>query len=206
MPATPPVPGDAVSSVENASPQRRALAFAAGIVALDQFTKGLALAILAPEVLWKITDLVALLDTRVTPNRPIFPFFNLALITNKGAAWGMFKDTDFAPIALTALAAIASIVLALVLARPKTDLSPHQRTALAVILGGIVGNLIDRLRFGAVVDFLDIHLGGWHWPAFNVADSAICVGVFLYLLASFRADSTTEKGPEKSSVTPTTGK
>jgi len=54
--------------------------------------------------------------------------------------------------------------------------------AIGLVIGGAVGNVIDRLRFGAVVDFLDFHVGSWHWPAFNVADSAICVGVAVMLL------------------------
>jgi signal peptidase II len=57
--------------------------------------------------------------------------------------------------------------------------------ALALVMGGALGNVIDRLRFGAVVDFLDFHFAGWHWPAFNVADSAITVGVLLLVLHSF---------------------
>ena len=60
--------------------------------------------------------------------------------------------------------------------------------ALSLILGGAVGNVIDRIRIGAVVDFIDFHVGGWHWPAFNVADSAICVGAALLVLGMFRRE------------------
>ena len=60
--------------------------------------------------------------------------------------------------------------------------------ALALILGGAAGNVIDRVRIGAVVDFIDFHVGGWHWPAFNVADSAICAGAVLLVLGAFRRD------------------
>lgn len=63
----------------------------------------------------------------------------------------------------------------------------NERTALALILGGALGNLIDRIRFGAVVDFLDFHLASLHWPAFNVADVCICLGVGLYILNWFIA-------------------
>ena len=65
--------------------------------------------------------------------------------------------------------------------------------ALGLITGVALGNLIDRLRFGAVVDFLDFHLAGHHWPAFNVADSAICVGAVLFLIVSFVEDKKTAR-------------
>ena len=60
------------------------------------------------------------------------------------------------------------------------------RLGLALILGGAIGNVIDRIRFGAVVDFLDFYVGEYHWPAFNIADSAICIGVAILLIASFK--------------------
>ena len=63
----------------------------------------------------------------------------------------------------------------------------YERVPLALIAGGAIGNLIDRIRFGAVVDFLDFHIGGWHWPAFNIADICITVGVGLYLLNWYMA-------------------
>ena len=59
------------------------------------------------------------------------------------------------------------------------------RIGFALILGGAIGNVIDRLRFGGVVDFLDFYIGDYHWPAFNIADSAICIGVFLILIRAF---------------------
>ena len=59
--------------------------------------------------------------------------------------------------------------------------------ALALVIGGAVGNVIDRIRFGAVVDFLDFHVAGWHWPAFNIADSAITIGVILLILDSLKS-------------------
>jgi signal peptidase II len=65
--------------------------------------------------------------------------------------------------------------------------------ALGLISGGIIGNLIDRLRVGYVIDFLDFHIGRNHWPAFNVADSAICVGVVLYIIVSWQSDGEAQK-------------
>ena len=69
----------------------------------------------------------------------------------------------------------------------------YERFPLALIVGGALGNLLDRVRFGAVIDFLDFHIGGWHWPAFNVADICIVVGVGLYLLNMYMARRTCVK-------------
>ena len=80
-------------------------------------------------------------------------------------------------------------ILALFLFRHTFQLQrPSSRLMLGLITGGIVGNLIDRLRVGHVIDFLFFHVGRYHWPAFNVADSAICIGVGLYIILSWRRD------------------
>ena len=115
---------------------------------------------------------------------PVLPgFFNLTYIRNTGAAWGMFSGQNLA-LSLLAMA----MLLALVLFRRKL-LPPGRlhRVALGFLCGGIVGNLFDRLRLDYVVDFLDFHFRGSHFPAFNVADSAICVGVGIYVLGTFLA-------------------
>ena len=115
---------------------------------------------------------------------PILPgFFNLTYIRNTGAAWGMFSGQNLA-LSLLAMA----MLLALVLFRRKL-LPPGRlhRVALGLLCGGIVGNLFDRLRLDYVVDFLDFHFRGSHFPAFNVADSAICIGVGIYMLGTFLA-------------------
>ena len=115
---------------------------------------------------------------------PVLPgFFNLTYIRNTGAAWGMFSGQNLA------LALLAFVMLvALVLFRRKF-LPPGRlhRVALGLLCGGIVGNLFDRLRLDYVVDFLDFHFRASHFPAFNVADSAICIGVGIYLLGSLLA-------------------
>ena len=82
---------------------------------------------------------------------------------------------------------VAAIVLIAVYAWRVPAAQTMTHVALALILGGAVGNLVDRLRLGYVVDFVDVHWRGWHWPAFNVADSAICIGVGLLLLESLRS-------------------
>jgi signal peptidase II len=107
-------------------------------------------------------------------------FFNLVLVYNPGASFSFLADAGgwqrwfFVGLALV----ISAWLLVLIRRHAAERLMPM---ALALVLGGAVGNVIDRLRFGAVVDFLDFHVAGWHWPAFNVADSAITVGVILLL-------------------------
>ena len=109
-------------------------------------------------------------------------FFNLVLVWNRGVSFGMFNvDSAWGPIILSGLAIVISICLVIWLRRVA---SPLVATAIGLVLGGAIGNVIDRVRFGAVVDFLDFHVAGYHWPAFNVADSAISIGVALLLYDS----------------------
>ncbi len=112
-------------------------------------------------------------------------FFNLVLVYNPGAAFSFLADgAAWQRPALIAIAVIAIVVIATLLVRESGHLL--FRLALALILGGAMGNLWDRVFVGAVIDFLDFHVAGWHWPAFNVADSAICVGAALLIADSFR--------------------
>ena len=123
---------------------------------------------------------------------PILPgFFDLTYIRNTGAAWGMFSGQNIA------LSALALVMLALLVAFRRRILPPGRphRVALGLLCGGIVGNLFDRLRLDYVTDFLDFHFRGAHFPAFNVADSAICVGVFIYLLGTLLAPSPDPRSP-----------
>lgn len=110
-------------------------------------------------------------------------FFNFTYVRNTGAAWGMFGGQH---LVLTALSAVM-LVLLVVYRRRLLGTAPVHRVILGLLVGGIVGNLIDRIRLGFVVDFLDFHIAGHHWPCFNIADSAICTAVGLYILTSFRA-------------------
>jgi signal peptidase II len=109
----------------------------------------------------------------------VTPFFNLVMVWNRGITFGMFGDAYWGRWAFAALALVIVAVLISWLARTF-----HRTTAFALglVIGGAIGNVIDRIRWGAVADFLDFHLGGWHWPAFNLADSAIVVGVGLLIL------------------------
>lgn len=110
-------------------------------------------------------------------------FFNLVLAFNKGAAFSFLAGAQGWQTPLfIAVAVIAIVVVSVLLVRSPAD--RLVRAGLALILGGALGNLIDRVRYGQVVDFLDFHLYGWHWPAFNVADSAITIGAGLLIYES----------------------
>ncbi|MGH6912339.1 MAG: signal peptidase II, partial [Geminicoccales bacterium] len=127
------------------------------VVGLDQLTKWAALYLL---------DL---------PSRPIevTSFFNLVMVWNRGVSFGMFSTGGpLAPWLLSGLALAVVIGLAIWLRRTEHWLIA---VGLGLVIGGALGNVVDRLRYGAVVDFLDFHVAGWHWPAFNIADAGICV-------------------------------
>lgn len=116
--------------------------------------------------------------------RPIIDgFFNLTYTLNRGAAFGMFSGLSegLRQLVLALTTTVALLAVLYFLAKDFRGRLPAQ-VALALILGGAVGNLIDRVRIGAVIDFLDFYIGSAHWPAFNVADSCICIGVMVLIL------------------------
>lgn len=115
---------------------------------------------------------------------PVIPgFFQLVHVRNTGAAFGIGADASskLVPLLLN-LGAIAVFCVVVVYALRTAVTDRLLQTGLHLILGGAIGNLLDRFRFGYVVDFLDIYIGRHHWPAFNVADSAICIGIVLLFL------------------------
>ena len=134
---------------------------AAALVVADQLTKWIVLARFAPGERLELTG-----------------FLNLVLVFNKGAAFSFLaQESGWQTPALAAFAIAAAVIVSVLIYRnPAKTLFC---TGLSLILSGAVGNVIDRLRFGHVVDFVDLHAMGWHWPAFNVADSAITIGVVL---------------------------
>ena len=144
------------------------LALSALLVAADQVTKYVAVQQLA------LNQIVA-----------VTPFFNLVLVYNAGAAFSFLSDAaGWQRGVFIGIALIASVWIVYLLRR-----HPHQRwfaLALSLILAGAVGNVIDRVLQGAVIDFLDFHAYGYHWPAFNVADSAISCGAALLIWDAFR--------------------
>lgn len=114
----------------------------------------------------------------------VTPFFNLTLGYNKGAAWGFLHDTQIAIYAFSLVAIVVSIILFNWLRKTPAG-QTLQAISLALLLGGAVGNLIDRIVHGYVIDFFDFYLGSWHFATFNVADAAITVGAGLLLLSMF---------------------
>ena len=139
----------------------------AAIVALDQLVKWIFLSKFVPGERLEVTG-----------------FFNLVLVFNKGAAFSFLASAPgWQTPVLAGVAIIASAVISVLILKNKNKFLFC--CGLALILGGAIGNLIDRLRFGSVVDFLDFHAMGWHWPAFNVADSAITVGAVLLIVEGF---------------------
>ncbi len=142
-----------------------------------------------------IATIVILLDqlTKITITRlfsygesdPVTSFFNLVLVYNKGAAFSFLaQSAGWQRYFFTGIGIAAALFIVYLLKK-----NAGQRlfcSALALILGGAVGNVIDRIAYGHVIDFLDFHVAGWHWPAFNVADSAICIGAVLFVLDELR--------------------
>jgi signal peptidase II len=156
----------------------RWFAVAVLVVVLDYVTKVAVLAAFAPGEGRKLTS-----------------FFNLVLVFNKGAAFSLLASAPgWQTLFFASIAIVASIVIVFLIHK-----NPDKRlfcAGLSLILGGALGNLYDRLVYGHVVDFLDFHAAGWHWPAFNVADSAITVGAAILIVESFlqrEQGSTNEK-------------
>jgi signal peptidase II len=146
----------------------RPFALIAGLVlGLDQITKQAVLATLA------LYDVIV-----VIPG-----FFNLTHIRNPGGAFGFMAAGGQGLRSLLFVgAAVVAMGVIVYFYRNTPRTHPYLASALAMIFGGAVGNLIDRLRFGEVIDFLDLYLGSYHWPAFNVADSAITIGMTIFIV------------------------
>jgi len=135
-------------------------------------------------VLDYVTKIIVLGGFAPGESRPVTSFFNLVLVFNKGAAFSFLASAEgWQTLLFAAIAVTASIVISFLIV--KNAGKPLFCGALALILGGALGNLYDRVVYGQVVDFLDFHFAGWHWPAFNVADSAIFVGAAILILESF---------------------
>ncbi len=151
---------------------RLLLILAAGIFISDQITK-----------IWVIEQLPL---GSYGPGRSITiipDFFYLVHVGNTGAAWSMLTGKS----TLLAIIAIATLVGIYIWRRALALRDPMGQVAFGLLCGGIIGNLVDRLQHGHVVDFLDFHFGSYIYPTFNVADSAICIGVFFYIWHSFRS-------------------
>ncbi|MDT8350912.1 Lipoprotein signal peptidase (plasmid) [Roseomonas mucosa] len=149
--------------------KRAALIAILATVVADQATKAWALAALWPPY---------------SPGIAVLPVLNLRLGFNTGVSFGLFREG--AAEAVWLLVAIKLAVVAGLAVWLRRAASLPEALGLGLVIGGALGNIADRMRQGAVTDFLDAHLGGWHWPTFNVADIAIVAGVGLVLLAGLR--------------------
>ena len=145
------------------------LGIALAVVILDQISK------------WVITDMVFSAPDIFTPIE-ITSFFNIVIAWNTGVSFSMFSDSgEYMPYILIAVASLIAIMFGFWLWKAKKHMFG---ICYALIIGGALGNIIDRARFGAVVDFLDFHALGYHWPAFNVADMAVVTGITMLIIFS----------------------
>jgi len=152
---------------------------------------GLALLILAAD---QLTKWLVLRHLSAGPIE-ILPFFNLVLVWNPGVSFGLFPQGSAAGVwfLITLSLAICAIMFIWLLKQTQ----PGLRLAIAAVIGGAIGNIIDRAVYGAVVDFLDFHAFGWHYPAFNIADSAIVLGIAFILFDSLWLEPKRQQtGPE----------
>lgn len=135
-------------------------------------------------ILDQITKAIATASIAYGSSLPVTPFFNLVHVLNPGAAFSFLANQPgWQRWFFAALALVASAVLTWLIVRKPSE---KEAPAYALILGGAVGNLVDRIMHGAVVDWLDFHVHGMHWPAFNLADAWIVIGAGLLILASSR--------------------
>ena len=144
---------------------RMGLAIAAAVAVIDQLVK------------WWIIDWLAEPPGFVE----VLPFFNLVMVWNKGVSFGLLGDSGVAPYVMAGISGLVVIGLVIWLARVAER---PLAASIGLIIGGALGNIVDRLHLGAVADFVDLHAGGYHWPAFNVADAAITIGVAVMLIDS----------------------
>ena len=149
-------------------PLLRSLAIATLVLLLDQLSK------------WS-----ALSNLKLGITEVVLPFMNWLLLLNPGAAFSFLaQSSGWQRWFFTILGLAASLYILWLLRKNQSD--KILSWALSLILGGALGNVLDRIMFGAVVDFIDLHYGNWHWPAFNIADSAISIGAALIVFSELR--------------------
>ena len=118
------------------------------------------------------------------PQAEITPFLNIVSVWNPGITFGLLQSNEM--LGRYLLTGFICVIIGYLIYWLKTEENPKIKTALSIILGGALGNLLDRLRFGAVYDFIDVYIGVYHWPAFNVADSCITLGTIYLIYISLR--------------------
>jgi signal peptidase II len=114
---------------------------------------------------------------------PVFPGFSFVNTWNEGVSFGMFSDFEYSNTLFFIISSVIVLVLIFMLFKEKTQV---YSLSYALIIGGAIGNIVDRYNYGAVYDFIDIYVSHYHWPAFNIADSCVCVGVLLLLNYSLK--------------------
>jgi signal peptidase II len=158
---------------------------------------GLVLAVVT-FVVDQLTKWWALDSLRDPPVRiEVLPFWDMVLVWNRGVSFGLFGAKPLPPLVLAAVTAAIALGIVIWLLRTRSKWSA---VAAGLILGGAIGNIVDRLAYGAVVDFIDWHAYGYHWPVFNVADAGITVGVAVLIAESIfggKAESKSRNTREK---------
>ncbi len=122
------------------------------------------------------------------PYIAVMPSFNLIKAWNTGVSFSMFDD--YGVLGAVCLVLVALLIVAFLLHWLRSEKTGFVQVALGFVIGGAIGNVIDRIRFGAVFDFLDFYVGTYHWPAFNVADSFICIGAFMLIFQELSIKNT----------------
>jgi|TARA_B110000259_G_scaffold182683_1_gene226676 signal peptidase II len=133
---------------------------------------------------WLMVSWLSLYETVV-----VMPYFNLTMAHNEGAAFSFLSQAGgWQRWLFIGLALVISVVLLVWLAKLKPT-EKLEAISLSLILGGAIGNVIDRISYGYVIDFIDLYIGHNHWPVFNIADSAICIGAILLVADSFKSET-----------------
>ncbi len=140
------------------------------VILIDQFTKYIAMT---------SVESIILKTNGVHTHIKKTSFFNLVLVWNRGISFGVFNNNNSIITTVLLLIILAIVVYIFYILWKNNNLL--LMFCYSLMLGGAIGNIIDRINYGAVIDFIDVHLGDLHWPAFNIADSCICIGVCLYL-------------------------
>jgi len=135
--------------------------------------------LLTKRLIFAILENIALVQDIKNPEIVVFNFFSLVLVWNRGVSFGMFNQLESGPIILSL---VQFSIMCFVFCWIYHNEKPHFAWALGLIAGGALGNLTDRIRNGAVADFLDFHIASYHWPAFNLADSCVFIGVAILVL------------------------
>lgn len=163
---------------------RLGLAVAAVVLVLDQITKAWILAVMG----------VGRVEPPLLPAGraiEVLPVLDIVLVWNRGVSFGLFnQDSPYIPVVLSVLTLVVVAGLLVWLWRSAGRML---HLALGLIIGGALGNLVDRVRVGAVVDFIYAHVGDWYWPAFNLADSAITVGAIILVADALFAERKSPK-------------